>query len=103
MEGSWYQGSDIKTQVTLTAAGFDMDLDEWSIHVYLNGKKVHTYPKHNCRRDDDGKWYCCISRDYLKKSGSLMLVGEAGIQDTDFEDGLRHETDVAKIGTYKKV
>ena len=99
----WYLGSDIKVQVLLEAQGFDMDLHDWAIAVYLNGKKVHTYPKSSCARDDQGNWFCCISAEHLKKSGVLVLAGLADVVDEDFDGGIRHEVDRVKIGTYKAI
>ena len=103
MEENWFTGSDIKVKVELVCEGFDMDLNEWSITVYINGKKAHTYPKRDCARDDEGGWYCCISRSHLKKNGVLTLAADASVPDDDFPDGVRHEVDKAKIGNYRAI
>lgn len=103
MEEIWFTGSDIKVKVELECEGFDMDLDEWSITVYLNGKKAHTYQKGECVRDEDGNWFCCISRNHLKKYGVLTLAGEGEVPDEDFSDGIRHEVDRQIIGKYSAI
>lgn len=101
MEEIWFSGSDIKVKVELVCEGFDMDLNEWSVTAYLDGKKAHTYAKVDCVRNGDGDWYCCISRSHLKKSGMVTLVATAEVPDTDFPDGIRHEVDKVTIGKYK--
>ena len=103
MEEIWFTGSDIKVKVELVCEGFDMDLNEWSVTVYLGGKKAHTYAKADCARDDDGGWYCCISRSHLKKNGVLTLVATAEVPDTDFPDEIRHEVDKVQIGKYNAI
>lgn len=99
----YYLGSDFKALVILTAPDFDMDLDDWSVSVYIDDKKTHTYKKADCVRDNDGKYYVPVSRDYLKKTGTLKLVGNAEIPDEDFPDGVRHESVPVTIGKYKKL
>lgn len=99
----YYLGSDFKALVQMTAPGFDMDLDDWSVSVMIDDRKTHTYKKADCVRANDGKYYVPVSRDYLKKTGTLKLVGNAEIPDTDFPDGIRHESVPITIGKYKKL
>lgn len=99
----YYIGSDFKALVVLEAQGFDMDLDDWGITVYIDDKKAHTYKKGDCVRDDGGQYFVPVSGDYLKKTGTLKLVATAWIPDEDFPNGVRREVMPVVIGKYKKL
>ena len=100
---NWYSGSDMKFLVTITAQNFSMDDNDWSITVCIDNKPIKTYDKADCIRDDNAKWYVCISREDIKKYGVLSLVADAAIPDTDFADSVRHDVDKLKVGTYSKI
>lgn len=102
MEEGWYEGSDLKFLVEMTASGFNMDDDHWAVGVQCGTKIVRKYEKEECIRGNDGKWYVCVDRDVLKK-GELSLVAYAAVPDTDFEDGFRDEVDKSYMGLIKKV
>lgn len=94
-----YLPNDLKYIVDIKAAGFDMDINEWSVGVKCGSKIVHIYTKDECIRDDNGKWFVCIEKEVLKK-GDLYLIGYAEVPDSDFPDGYRSECDRSpKLGT----
>jgi len=99
---SWWDGSDLKFLVDIQASGFDMDSDEWSVGVEVGTKIVKTYPKEECIKGDDGNWYVCIDKSYLR-NGDLSLIAYASIPDADFDDGSRDEVDKQIMGRIKKV
>lgn len=98
----WYLGTDLKFLVEMTASGFSMDDNDWSVTVYIGNKAVKEYDKSECVRDDDGNWYVCIQSDLLKK-GDISLVGHARVPDTDFDDNYRDEVDKQLVGRMLKV
>ena len=98
----WYEGSDLKFLVEMTASGFDMDEDNWSVGVQCGTKIVRVYAKEECIQGEDGKWYVCIDRDVLRK-GDLSLIAYADVPDTDFDDGYRNEVDKSRMGKILKV
>ena len=102
MAQNWYNGSDLKFLVEIAGDGFDMDTNDWGVSVAVDGKTLKRYSKEECVRGDDG-WYVCISKDIMKKFGTVSLVADAGIPDEDFESGIRNEVDSVVVGTYKKI
>lgn len=102
MEQNWYNGSDLKFLVEITGDGFDMDENDWGVTVVVDGKALKRYAKEDCVKVDDS-WYVCISKDVMKKFGTVSLVADAGIPDNDFDDGIRHEVDRVIVGKYSKI
>lgn len=99
---NWYVGEDLKFLVEMTAPGFSMDDDDWSVTVRIGSKDVAEFKKEDCIRDNDGNWYVCIEADILSR-GPLTLVGHARIPDMDFDDGIRDEIDAKSMGKIDKI
>ena len=98
-----YTPGDLKYLVEMTASGFNMDTDEWSVGVKCGSKIVHTYTKDECIRDDNGHWYVCIEKEVLKK-GDLYLIAFAEVPDDDFSDGVRSECEKSpKLGNLESL
>lgn len=102
MADKWYIGEDLKFLVEMTATGFSMDDDDWSVTVMISNKPVAEFKKEDCVRGDDQNWYVCVPAEVLKK-GPLTLVGHARIPDVDFEDDIRDEIEVKSMGKIEKV
>ena len=98
----WYSGEDAKFYVNLAAENFDMDVNTWNVDIYSEKKKLATYNRSNCARDDQGKYYIPLVADLLKP-GVIYAVATAEIPDEDFESGVQRIVAKKKIGEYKKV
>lgn len=97
-----YEGSDLKFLVEMTSEGFSMDDDEWSVGVQIGSKIVTTIPKEKCIKGEDGKWYVCVNKEFVKK-GEFSLIAYAHVPDADFEDGDREEVFKQHMGNIQKV
>lgn len=102
MEGEWYSGEDAKVYVNLAAENFDMDVDTWKVDIYAEKKKLATFDRSSCARDDDGKYYIPLRAELLRP-GDIYAVATVEIPDEDFESGVQRLVAKQKIGTYKKV
>lgn len=99
--GISYDGSDLKILVELTASGFDMFRDDWSVGIKCGNKIVKTIPKSEAIQHEDG-WFVTVRADDLRP-GKIEVVGYAQIPDEDFDDGIRNEVDKDDLLTYSKV
>ena len=89
-----YIGTELKFALTITAEGFSMDDDWFSIELKRGGKSVVTIPKNECIHDGEGNWYFTFdSRDF--GTGTVTAIITALVPDEDFDDNLR--TEVTKI------
>lgn len=96
-----FEGSDLKIQVEMTASGFDMDTDDWSVGIKCGSKIVAIIPKADAIRNDSG-WFVCIRAEKLK-TGLIEVIGYGKIQDNDFDDGIRNEVNKDTLLNYKKL
>lgn len=84
-----YVGADLKFLVELTAPGFDMDDDDFTIE--LKGRSASkTFSKEDLVTDGEGNWYCCFNSTAFG-AGVIQVVITAYVPDDDFEDGYRTE------------
>lgn len=100
-DGLAYEGTDLKIFVELTAAGFDMDNDDWRIGIKCRNKIVKVIPKEEAIRGDDG-WFVTIKAEEMKP-GAIEIVGYADIPDEDFDTDIRGEVDKDYLLKYEKV
>ena len=85
----FYVGADLKFLVELTAPGFDMDDDDFT--VTLTGRKVEkVFHKQDLVTDGEGHWYCCFNSTEFGP-GVIQVILTAYVPDDDFEDGYRTE------------
>jgi len=87
-----YLGTELKYKVTITASGFSMDDDDWSVTI-SRGKISKSFPKSECIHGEDG-WYVCFDTSELG-AGQYIATITALVPDDDFPDGFR--TEVQKI------
>ena len=87
-----YVGTELKFLVTMTATGFSMDTDNWSVTV-TRGRISKTFPKTDCIRGTDG-WYLCFDSAEFGP-GQYYATLTAYVPDNDFPDGMR--TEVTKV------
>jgi len=128
---TYYFGSDLKFQFTITANGFDQYMDDWSVTLYSGNKSV-TWEKHGEGDSDCDKhifmseteeepsehnWYLLVPTELLG-NGPLKVVVTANVPDSDFSEinpvkdsegeiiegeGYRREIAIQGLGTIKKV
>lgn len=88
MNDNTITGTELKYKVVITATGFSMDTDDWSVTI-SRGTTSHTYEKADCIHGADG-WYVCFdTADY--GPGDYYATLTAYVPDTDLPDGLRTE------------
>jgi hypothetical protein len=96
-----YKGTDLKILVELTAPGFDMDTDHWTIGIKSRNKIVKYITKEEAVRKEDG-WFVTVRAADLKP-GTIEVVGFAEIPDEDFDDNIRNEVGKEYLLEYNKV
>ena len=103
MTGDFYEGSDLKLQISLKGMGFDQAKDHYTIDLYNDNDKL-SYTGDDVIKESDGSYYLPIRYDDIH-SGSLVVVITAFVEDADFQpDGLRREVlKPINIGPIRKV
>lgn len=100
IEEGYYEGSDLKFQIEVTATGFDQNTDPYNIDFYCGDSKI------SFTQDDvisnDGKFYLPVPTDGLKP-GMMKIVVTAFVPDSDFESGYRKEIAVRNLKYLKKL
>lgn len=84
-----WNGTGLKFAVNMTADGFSMDEDDWTITVTRGNNKI-VFDKTNSIQDERGQWYICFHSDILGP-GQCNIIYDALVPDSDFEGGIRHE------------
>jgi len=97
-----FEQTDMKFLVEINSDGFDMDVDDWAVGVQIGTRIVKKFPKEECLKGEDGNWYVCIDKEYLKK-GELSLIAYAQVPDPDFDDGVRDEAYKEYMGRVQKL
>ena len=90
METKYFVGTELKIAIEIVCEGFDMNVDDWYCTVKKSNKSVVCDKEHNVAHDNDG-WYLLVDSSILG-SGRYDLVVDIDVPDSDYEDGLRHET-----------
>lgn len=92
-----YVGTDLKLLVEITAEGFDMDKDNYTIELRC-GRVTKTVPKSEIvvhEEEDDGHYLIVDTREF--GAGMLTAVVRAAVPDDDCPDGVRHEVAVVEL------
>ena len=101
---SIWQGSDLKFLVEITAEGFDIDNDNYTI-VLKRGAKEVTINKSDIIVDDD-EHFLCVTKEQLAElgTGDIYIVTYAEVPDPDFvETNIRREVDKQLLCTINRV
>lgn len=96
----YFVGTDLKFAIDITADGFSMDSDDYSM-VLVCGNKQVTVTKADIKEDDGGVHYLMIDTNQFP-AGMLRLVVTARVPDTDFTGGIRREVDMLDLCLIKK-
>lgn len=100
IDEGYYEGSDLKFQIDITATGFDQNSDRYNIDFYCGEKKI-SFTQDNVI-SSGGKFYLPVPTDGLKP-GMIKIVITAFVPDSDFESGYRREVAVRNLKYLKKV
>lgn len=94
---TYYIGTDLKFKIEITASGFSMDDDDFSITLICGQEKVE-YEKGDLFQDGNGDWYILIDTSQFK-NGILKMVVTAEVPDEDFSgtDSLRTEMTMVNL------
>lgn len=98
---NYYVGNDLKFLISITAQGFSMDNDNYSIVLRCGNKEVEV-SKDDIVTDNSGNHYLCIDSKPFGK-GTLQMIVYADVPDDDFEDGTRREVEVLNLCKLEKV
>ena len=83
-----YLGTELKFKVDISASGFSMDTDSWSVTISC-GKHSREFSKSDCISGDDG-WFVCFDTTEFGP-GMYYAKVTAYVPDIDFNDGIRTE------------
>ena len=101
MIGDFYEGSDLKLEISLSGMGFDQSTDDYLIDLYNNGDKLSF--DQTDMREEEGHYYLPVPYDRIH-SGSLFVVVTAIVTDADFPEGKRREVlRPVNIGPIRKI
>lgn len=96
MNDKIYVPTELKYKVTMTATGFSMDNDDWSVTI-TRGANSRTFLKSECVHGQDG-WYVCFNTADFG-AGKYYATLTAYVPDSDFPDGLRTEVKKFELDT----
>jgi hypothetical protein len=100
MRDNYYIGTDLKFAITLTADGFSMDDDNYSIVVVCGDKRVE-YNKSDIVTDGSGGHFLCIDTSQFSP-GVVRMIVYADVPDAAFGDGTRREVASMDLCQIKK-
>lgn len=83
-----YYGTELKFLLTITAEGFSMDDDDFTVTL-RNGNRSLTLTKNDCI-ESGGDWYIVFNSKDIGV-GTISAVITAHVPDNDFPDGIRDE------------
>lgn len=89
-----FLGTELKYKVDITASGFSMVDNDFSIELTGRGGVNRTYTKGDLVQDGLGDYFLCFDSDFFGP-GLITAVISAYVPDPAFPDGLR--TEVCKI------
>ena len=81
-------GTKLKFKVEMTASGFSMDSDLWTVTV-SRGPVSHVYAKTDCVKGLDG-WFVGVDTTEFG-AGTYYATLTGYVPDTDFQGGVRPE------------
>lgn len=99
--GFYYDGEDLKFQISVTAVGFDQGSDNYNIDFYSEEQKLCSFTQEDVK-SNDGKYYLPVPSNKLQE-GPLKIVVTAFVPDSDFESGYRKEIAIRKLKYIKGI
>ena len=87
-------GTELKYKITMTATGFSMDEDDWTVTI-SRGSASRTFTKADCIHGGDG-WYVCFDTAAFGP-GQYYGTLTAFVPDNDFPDGTRTEVQLVEL------
>lgn len=92
-----YLGTELKYQLNITATGFSMTDDNFTVDIVRGPKRIH-FDKADLVSDGEGHYFVCFDSTPLGV-GVASIIGTAYVPDEDFSDGLRTEVKKAELVT----
>lgn len=99
-ERAWV-GTGLKFAVNITADGFDMADDDFTVE-FICGRKTLEYTKSDMILYEDGSYVVNVDSSLLGE-GTLSVVTTAYVPDPDWDGGIRVEVDKQDILIIKGV
>ncbi len=93
-----FVGTELKFALDITADGFDMDNDGWSVTVKGSLGSVRI-DKSDCIDDGESNWFFTFDSTAVGPGQPVAIV-TAYVPDNDFPDGLRTEVDKVNLPIY---
>ena len=90
----YYVGTDLKFAIDITAEGFDMFNDNYSIELVCGNKRVEV-PKSSIV-DGGGNYYLLVDTTQFPP-GTLRMIVYADVPDADFSTGVRREVEAVDL------
>lgn len=94
--------TEVKFAIGVTADGFSMDEDDFTLYVMKGRNIVKEVPKSALVVDGDGTYLLCLDTAELGV-GTFDLAVRADVPDAHFGDGLRTEIERVSLMTVKKL
>lgn len=92
-----YLGTELKYQLNITATGFSMTDDNFTVDIVRGPNRIH-FEKADLVSDGEGHYFVCFDSTPLG-AGVASIIGTAYVPDEDFSDGLRTEVRKAELVT----
>lgn len=89
MEEQAYFGTKLKFVVDITASGFSMVDDDFTVTL-KRGPTRHVFSKDDLVRDAEDNFYVCFDSSEFGQ-GVIDAIVTAYVPDSDFDDGFRTE------------
>lgn len=111
MAQTFYKGDEIKFAIELTATGFSMNDNNFDIEVSSPAGSVKA--SKNAPSSDNSlvifketegetdTWYGIVNTSNLG-TGSLRVIATAHVPDANAPEGIRHQSDIQKLGELLK-
>lgn len=95
-------GTEIKFAIDITAEGFSMADNDFTLSIMKGRNVVKEYAKSDLVVDDDDTYILCIDTEDIGM-GTFDLAVNAQIPDQHFPDGLRTEIERISLMTVKRL
>lgn len=90
----FYVGSDLKFKVDITASGFNIAEDDFTI-VLVQGNRSKVLHRDDLVAGEDG-YYLTVNAEEFNE-GIIKMIVSAEVPDDDFEDGSRREVECLEL------
>lgn len=94
-------GSELKYAIEITAQGFSMDDDDFTVYIMKGRNIVKEYAKSDLKVEN-GTYLLCINTEEVGL-GSFDVAAKAEVPDDHFEDGFRTEIERVQAFSVKKL